>query len=56
MTSPHPPKTTFCAYARKNCDDDGCNDNYGGNFDEYNDKNYQKTYKYKESWVNIYQF
>ena len=27
---------------------DGCNDIYDGNF---NDKNYQKAYKYKDFWV-----
>ena len=38
-------KTTFCAYDRKNADDDndGCNDNYDGNFDDNDDKNYQKN-------------
>ena len=51
-------KTTFCAYDRKNADDDndGCNDNYDGNFDDNDDKNDHKTYKDKEFWVKIYQF
>ena len=40
----------FCAYDRKNTDDnnDGWNDNYDGddgNFDDTDDKNHQKTYK-----------
>ena len=32
--------TVFCAYDRKNADDDndGCNDNYDGNFDDNDDK------------------
>ena len=34
---------------------DGCND-YDGSFDDNDDKNDQKTYKYKEFWVKIYQF
>ena len=31
-------------YGRKNADDDndGCNDDYDGNFDYHGDKNYQK--------------
>ena len=37
-------KTTFCAYDRKNTDDDNdtCNDGNDGNFDENDDKNDQK--------------
>ena len=43
-------KTMFCAYDRKNTNDDndGCNDNYDGNFDDNYDKNYQITCKYQE--------
>ena len=39
-----------------NDDNDGCNNNYEGNFDDNDDKNYQKTNKYKEFWVKNYQF
>ena len=51
-------KTTFYAYDRKNTtdDNDGCNDNYNGNFDDNDEKNYQKTNKYEQFWVKIYQF
>ena len=37
-------KTTFCAYDRNNTNDDndGCNNNYDGNFDDNDDKNYQQ--------------
>ena len=40
-------KTKFCAYDRKNADDDtdGCNDNYDNNLDDNDDKNYQKKEK-----------
>ena len=37
-------------------DDDGWNYNYDGdddNIDEIDDKNYQKTHKYYDFWVNI---
>ena len=30
-----------------NDDNDGCNNSYEGNFDDNDDKNYQKTNKYK---------
>ena len=50
-------KTTFYAYDRKNTnDDDDSNNHYDGNFYDNDDKKYQKTNKYKQFWVKIYQF
>ena len=44
-------KTTFNAYDRKNTNDDndGCNANYDGHFDDNDDKNYQKNIQI--SWL-----
>ena len=51
-------KTMFCAYDRKISTND---DNYDynsndGDFDDNDDKNDQKTYKYHDFWVKMYQF
>ena len=37
-------------------DYDSCINNYDDHFDDNDDKNDQKTYKYHDFWVKMYQF
>ena len=51
-------KQRFARMTEKSTSDDydGCIDNYDGHFDDNDDKNDQKTYKYHDFWVKMYQF